>query len=95
MQEHIVDPVGMKDTLLIVEETDQARIASPHVRNTTGEVAVTDRFPYRRQFAPTGPLYSSITDMARYAAAHLNRGEFEGSRILRSNDLRRHVGADL
>ena len=43
---------------------------------------VSDIFPYRRQFAATGPLYSSITDMARFAAAHLNRGELAGARIL-------------
>ena len=82
LQEHIVDPLGMGDTLLIVREADQEHVASPHVRNGSGEVVVTDSFPYRRQFAATGPLYSSITDMARYAAAHLNRGEFEGTRIL-------------
>ena len=82
LQEHIVDPLGMSDTLLIVREADQEHVASPHVRNDSGEIAVTDEFPYRRQYAATGPLYSSITDMARYAAAHLNRGEFEGTRIL-------------
>ena len=82
LQEHIIDPLGMDDTLLIVHETDQEHIASPHVRNDSGEVAVSDIFFYRRQFAPTGPLTSSITDMAHFAAAHLNRGEFEGTRIL-------------
>ncbi len=82
MQEHIIDPLGMNDTMLIVQEADQERVASPHVRNYAGEVVVSDIFPYRRQFAPTGPLYSSIVDMARYAAAHLNGGEFEGARIL-------------
>ena len=82
MQEHIIDPLGMNDTLLIVRESDQKQIASPHVRNDAGAVAVSDIFPYRRQFAATCPLYSSITDMAHYAAAHLNGGEFEGMRIL-------------
>ncbi len=82
LQTHVVGPLGMDDTVLIVRAADQAHIASPHVRNASGEVAVTARFPYRRQFAPAGTLYSSITDMARYAAAHLNRGEFEGARIL-------------
>ncbi len=82
LQEHIVDPVGMKDTLLIIEESRPGARRQPACAQHAGEVAVTDRFPYRRQFAPTGPLCSSITDMARYAAAHLNRGEFEGSRNL-------------
>lgn len=82
LQEHIVDPLGMGDTLLVVQEADQEHVASPHVRNDSGEVAVSDIFFYRRQYAPAGPLTSSITDMARFAAAHLNRGEFEGTRIL-------------
>ena len=82
VQEHIIDPLGMNDTLLIVRESDQKQIAGPHVRNNAGAVAVSDIFPYRRQFAAAGPLYSSITDMAHYAAAHLNGGEFEGTRIL-------------
>jgi CubicO group peptidase (beta-lactamase class C family) len=82
LQEHIVDPLGMNDTLLIVQAADQEHVAGPHVRNGSGKVAVADKFPYRRQYAATGPLYSSITDMTRYAAAHLNRGEFEGTRIL-------------
>ena len=82
VQEHIIDPLGMNDTLLIVRESDQKQIAGPHVRNDAGAVAVSDIFPYRRQFAAASPLYSSITDMAHYAAAHLNGGEFEGTRIL-------------
>jgi len=82
MQEHIVNPLGMSDTMLIVQKEDQRQVASPHVRNDAYEVTVSEIFPYRRQFAPTGPLYSSISDMAHYAAAHPNGGEFEGTRIL-------------
>ncbi|MEZ4768825.1 MAG: serine hydrolase [Caldilineales bacterium] len=84
LQENVLDPLGMNDTLLIVREADEEQVASPHIRNEAGEVAVSDIFPYRRQFAATGPLYSSITDLARFAAANLNRGEFEGARVLPS-----------
>jgi peptide/nickel transport system substrate-binding protein len=82
LQENIIDPLGMADTLLMIQEADQATVAAPHVRDDAGKVVITDRFPYRRQFAPTGVLYSSIIDMARYSAAHLQRGELEGTRIL-------------
>ena len=82
LQENIIDPLGMADTLLIVQESDQPQVTGNHVRSEDGQVVVSEIFPYRRQFAATGPLYSSITDMARYAAAHLNRGELEGKRIL-------------
>ncbi len=82
VQEHIIDPLGMRDTLLIVQQADQARVTAPHIHNAAGEVVVNDNFPYRRQFAATGLLYASITDMARYSLAHLQRGELEGVRIL-------------
>ena len=82
LQENVIDPLGMTDTMLIVTENDQPKVTGNHVRSDGGQVTVSDIFPYRRQFAPTGPLYSSIMDMTRYAAAHLNRGEFEGARIL-------------
>jgi len=82
LQQHVLDPLGMEDSLLIVRAADQTRVAGNHVHNDAGEVVVSDIFPYRRQFAATGPLYSSITDLVRYAAAHLNRGELDGQRIL-------------
>lgn len=82
LQENIIDPLGMSDTMLIVRESDQSKVVGNHVVGADDQVVVSDIFPYRRQFAGTGPLYSSITDMARFTAANLNRGEFEGTRIL-------------
>ena len=86
LQQHILDPLGMENTLLIVGEADQAHVAGNHVHDNAGEVVVSDIFPYRRQFAAGGPLYSSISDLARYALAHLNRGELDGQRILPAAD---------
>lgn len=86
LQQHILDPLRMEDTLLIVGEADQAHVAGNHVHDNAGEVVVSDIFPYRRQFAAGGPLYSSISDLARYALAHLNRGELDGQRILPAAD---------
>jgi CubicO group peptidase (beta-lactamase class C family)/predicted dienelactone hydrolase len=82
LQANVLDPLGMADTMLIIPEGDQAKLTGNHVRSKDGQVVVSDIFPYRRQFTPAEPLYSSITDMARFAAANLNRGEFEGTRIL-------------
>lgn len=82
LQEKIIDPLGMSDTMLIIPAGEQAKVTGNHVRSEDEQVVVSDIFPYRRQFTPTGPLYSSITDMARFAVANLNRGEFEGVHIL-------------
>ena len=86
LQQHILDPLGMEDTLLIVGEADQAHVAGNHVHDNAGELVISDIFPYRRQFTAAGPLYSSISDLARYALAHLNRGELDGQRILPAAD---------
>lgn len=45
LQEHIVDPLGMGDTLLVVQEADQEHIASPHVRNDSGGSPSATNFP--------------------------------------------------
>lgn len=82
LQENVIDPLQMSDTILIVQDSDQSEVAGNHVRDAKGQVVVSEIFPYRRQFAATGPLYSSITDMARYATAHLNRGQLNGVRVL-------------
>jgi CubicO group peptidase (beta-lactamase class C family) len=82
LQENIIDPLGMSDTMLIIPPGEESSVTGNHIKDENGQVVVSDIFPYRRQFAATGPLYSSITDMARYAAAHLHRGELDGVRIL-------------
>jgi len=86
LQQHILDPLGMEDTLLIVGEADQAHVAGNHVHDNAGELVISDIFPYRRQFAAAAPLFSSIADLARYALAHLNRGELDGQHILPAAD---------
>jgi CubicO group peptidase (beta-lactamase class C family) len=82
LQENVITPLGMADTMLIIPAGDETKLTGNHVRGADGQVVVSEIFPYRRQFIATGPLFSSITDMACFAAAHLNRGEFEGVRIL-------------
>ena len=95
LQENIIDPLGMSDTMLIIPESEQAKVTGNHVRDEDGQVVVSDIFPYRRQFTPTGPLYPSITDMARLAATNLNRGRVRGCPHPAGGDLRCHVAAHL
>ena len=95
LQEHIVDPVGMKDTLLIVRgdrsgTRRQPACAQHHARGNRHR-----QISLPRRFAPAGTLYSSITDMARYAADALESRRVRGDADSGTDDLRRHVGADL
>jgi CubicO group peptidase (beta-lactamase class C family) len=82
VSEHIFQPLGMEDTTLLLAEVEPALLATPHIPDATGAIAVNDVFPYDRIHAPDSALFSTIEDMARYAMAHLNQGELEGARIL-------------
>jgi len=82
MAEHILAPLGMDQSTFLLEEVDKALLASPHVPDATGEVAVSKAMPYHRPFAATNNLFASVADMAKLALANLNQGELGGQQIL-------------
>src|SRR5262245_28054872 len=81
VQRHILTPLGMKDSTLLVREANPQLLTSPHVEEN-GKLIVSKVFPYNRAHAPSSTLYSSIEDMSRWAIANLNHGELNGRRIL-------------
>jgi len=82
MAEHILAPLGMDQSTFLLEEVDKALLASPHVPDATGEVAVSKAMPYHRPFAATNNLFASVADMAKLAQANLNQGELGDQQIL-------------
>ena len=82
MSENIFAPLGMDKSTFLLEDVDKTLLASPHVPDAAGELAVSKVQPYHRPFAGTNNLFSSIEDMAKLAQANLNRGELDGQRIL-------------
>ena len=82
VQHHILTPLGMKDSTLLVREANPQLLTSPHVMSG-GQIVVSKIFPYNRAHSPSSTLYSSIEDMSRWAMANLNRGELDGRRILK------------
>jgi CubicO group peptidase (beta-lactamase class C family) len=82
VQHHILTPLGMKDSTLLVRQANASLLTSPHVEEG-GQLVVSKVFPYNRAHAPSSTLYSNIDDMSRWAIANLNHGEFEGRRILK------------
>jgi CubicO group peptidase (beta-lactamase class C family) len=79
---NIFEPLALKDTTALVRDADPALLASPHVVGNGYRVRASDVFPYNRRHGPSSTRYSSVVDMARWAQAHLNRGELDGKRIL-------------
>ena len=84
VQQHILSPLGMKESTLLVRNANPELLAAPHVKKE-GEVVVSQVFPYNRAHAPSSTLDSSIEDMSRWAMANLNRGELDGKRILKAS----------
>lgn len=82
VQHHLLTPLGMKDSTLLLREANQQLLTSPHVEEG-GKVVVSKVFPYNRAHSPSSTLYSSIEDMSRWAIANLNHGELDGRRILK------------
>ena len=82
VQHHILTPLGMKDSTLLVRQANASLLTSPHVEEG-GKLVVSKIFPYNRAHAPSSTLYSNIDDMSRWAIANLNHGELDGRRILK------------
>ncbi|HWN99890.1 MAG TPA: serine hydrolase [Blastocatellia bacterium] len=85
VQKHILEPLGMNNSTLLVKHANQQLLTSPHVVNPSFEVAVSKVFPYNRMHSPSSTLYSSVLDMTRWAIANMNRGELDGKRILKAS----------
>lgn len=83
VQHHILTPLGMKDSTLLVRQANPSLLTSPHVEES-GKLVVSKIFPYNRAHAPSSTLYSNIDDMSRWAIANLNHGELDGRRILKT-----------
>jgi CubicO group peptidase (beta-lactamase class C family) len=82
VKEHILQPLDMNDSSILIGDVDPALLANGHVKGWLGRTRVTDHYAYNRSHGPSSCLYSNVVDMSRWAIANMNRGELEGSRIL-------------
>jgi CubicO group peptidase (beta-lactamase class C family) len=82
VKEHILLPLGMNDSSILIRDVDPALLANGHVQGDNGEVLVSEHYAYNRRHGPSSTLHSNVVDMSRWAIANMNRGELEGRRIL-------------
>lgn len=80
MKERILLPAGMPNSTFLLAEVDQHRLAVPHLR--TPEMMVRPIYPYHRADAPASFLHSTVVDMCHWCITCLNRGIYNGRRIL-------------
>jgi len=85
VKDHILLPLGMNDSSILIRDVDPALLANGHVQGKDGEIRVTGHFAYNRRHGPSSTLHSNIADMSRWAIANMNRGELEGKRILEAS----------
>jgi CubicO group peptidase (beta-lactamase class C family) len=87
VKEHILQPLDMKDSSILVQEVDPELLASGHVEGWFGTTRVSKHYAYNRIHGPSSCLYSSVVDMSQWAIANMNKGKLEGMRILDTSSV--------
>ena len=80
MKERILLPAGMPDSTFLLADVDRGKLAVPHLR--TPEMIVNPVYPYHRADAPASFLHTTVVDMCHWGITCLNRGIYDGQRIL-------------
>jgi CubicO group peptidase (beta-lactamase class C family) len=94
VQQHILDPLGMRETRWFVPESDRARFAAMyrqadgtlrHEPDSSAKAYNTNHWPL---FTGASGLTSTLDDYLRFARMLLNGGELDGARILKPETVR-------
>ena len=95
LQEHILQPLQMKDTSFVVPEPKQERLAELYRPSRRGGLSPAParssvRFvdPQTRFFSGGGGLCSTIDDYGRFCRMLLGGGELDGKRIVSEDSLK-------
>src|SRR5262245_28884171 len=87
LREHILEPLGMRDTSFVISDAQARRFAANYERQADGRLKMIDD-PAQSQYRQTtlysggGGLVSTIHDYYRFTAMLLNQGEIDGIRLL-------------
>src|SRR5262245_1303540 len=87
IRQRILKPLDMKGVVLTTPEAEKvADHASPHRRNSRGDVEVIAWYPLEEP-EPAGSAIVSAHDMARWVRFHLGDGTYEGQRLVSAKNL--------
>lgn len=81
VKKNILDPLGMEHSTFLYPEVPEAMRVTGH-RRENGKPVVSQHYPFNRMHGPSSTLNSTVKEMTRYAFVHLNRGVYNGKRIL-------------
>jgi CubicO group peptidase (beta-lactamase class C family) len=82
MQRHILTPLAMRKSTLLMTDIDSSLMAWGHVRQGGTGFVPAAHYPYNRRHAASSTLHSNVDDMLRWASANLQHGTLDGARIL-------------
>ncbi len=94
MQDKILTPLGMNDTTFHPNDAQRARIAKTYKTNDdktdlvrANNTFVTSDSRERRMTEPSGGLFSTAADMAKFYQMILDGGVYDGKRIVSSESI--------
>lgn len=82
IQQHLLRPLGMNSSTFLKMEVEPTHAITPHI--LVPPTVVSSEYPYNRAHAPSSTLHSSALELCSWAVMNLNRGEFQGQRILQA-----------
>jgi CubicO group peptidase (beta-lactamase class C family) len=80
MKAYILSPAGMPASTFFYPEVPRHRLAVPHLH--APGLIVNPIYPYHRADAPASFLHSTVVEMCHWAITCLNRGTYNGLRLL-------------
>ncbi|GAB1477233.1 serine hydrolase domain-containing protein [Bacillota bacterium] len=71
--ENIFVPLGMADTDLLTFRRDMSNVCAPHEKDADNHFSLIRDFPYNRAHSPSSTLTSTLSDMALWSKAVLDK----------------------
>lgn len=98
LQQHVFEPLGMKDTSFKLSASQRARLAGVHQRGPDGKLAVIPfELPQEPEFhMGGGGLYGTAGDYLAFAQMIMQGGTYKGEQVLRRETVdlmaQNHIG---
>ncbi len=80
MRRQLLRPLGMSTSTFLKHEVPAEPGVTPHV--SVPQIMLSPVYPYHRAHAPSSTLHSSALEMCHWARANLQKGSWNGKRIL-------------
>ncbi len=87
LQQNVLLPMGLENSTFLSHAIPDKLATTPHFHTYTN--IPSNIYPYNRAHAPSSTLQSSIQEMCNFAITNLEKGVFNGTRILKEETCHR------